>query len=137
MDESELKKPKKLEPEGQKSELKEPNYKAEKLSGSTPRLHLACRKGDADEVKTLLAEGHDVNEIDESVSGWPGYDQRTPLMTACFRGHDNCVDVLLSHGCNVDQKTERGGKTALMIALEMGHHRCAELIYDDPSPMLS
>jgi cytoskeletal protein RodZ len=72
----------------------------------------AVEEGDAARVKSLLAEGADVNAI--SSGG------KTALMRAAARGYTDIVKVLLDAGADVDAKKENGS-TALVLAVFFGH----------------
>ncbi|XP_037785057.1 BRCA1-associated RING domain protein 1-like [Penaeus monodon] len=61
--------------------------------GETP-LHVACIKGDAVKVQSLLSEGANPNTKDNA--GW------TPLHEACSHGFLAIAKVLLQHGAIVD-----------------------------------
>ncbi len=66
----------------------------------------AAASGDAEEVKTLLAEGADVDLIDDE-------SDATALMQAVANGNLEIVKILLNAGADVNLKT-RNGRTALM-----------------------
>ena len=54
-------------------------------------------------------------EIDrKNIGGW------TPLMYACYIGHDHIVNLLIDAGCNVNLKNQRG-QTPLMLAASCGN----------------
>ncbi|XP_042873092.1 BRCA1-associated RING domain protein 1-like [Penaeus japonicus] len=61
--------------------------------GETP-LHVACIKGDAVKVQSLLSEGANPNTKDNA--GW------TPLHEACSHGFLDIAKTLLQHGAIVD-----------------------------------
>ena len=50
----------------------------------------------------------------KNVGGW------TPLMYACYIGHDNIVNLLLDAGVNVNVKNHKG-QTPLMLASSCGN----------------
>ena len=72
----------------------------------------AVIKGEGDRVKTLIAEGVNVNEPDEL--GW------TPLQLAAAYGHVEIANTLLANGAGPNIKNS-GGRTALMYAAALGH----------------
>ena len=54
-------------------------------------------------------------EIDrKNIGGW------TPLMYACYIGHDHIASLLIDAGCNVNLKNQRG-QTPLMLAASCGN----------------
>ncbi len=72
--------------------------------GETP-LHLACKKGDVDRVRIILASGGDVNAKDHN--GW------TPLHEACAFGSLSCVQALLDHSSATVDVLAAGGDNGL------------------------
>ena len=58
-------------------------------------------------MKALLDKGADVNAKDDK--------ERTPLMSAAYRGYLEVVKLLLEKGADVKAK-DKGGLTALMFA---------------------
>ncbi|MCO5568201.1 hypothetical protein L7F22_021897 [Adiantum nelumboides] len=71
--------------------------------GWTPLL-VAARKGDLDEVRRLLDDGSDANEMSlgHKNSGV------TALHLAAAGGHIDVMDELLERGCNIDARTRLG-----------------------------
>ena len=76
----------------------------------------AAGGGDLAEVKRLLADGADVNAIDD---GW------TALMVAAGNGHSEVAKVLLNAGAN--PTVDNDGWTALMFAAQEGHAKVAKV----------
>jgi uncharacterized protein len=68
-------------------------------NGDRP-IHIACFRGNLEEVIALVEAGADVN-----AAGDLGY---TPLHEATSNGFLEIVKVLLSHGADVDAKNEFG-----------------------------
>ena len=68
-------------------------------------LMLAVRRGNADEVRALLAAGADPNI--------PEWHNNTPLMHACQLGYTDIVRMLLAAGADVNARDVKGW-TALM-----------------------
>ena len=75
--------------------------------GKDDALIEAARKGDTAKVKTLLAEGAEVNHQDQY-----GY---TALIWAANKGHAEVEKHLLAEGADVNLKN-KNGKTALSVA---------------------
>lgn len=69
------------------------------IKGRTP-LMLAAFAGNLGEVRTLLAQGVEVNARDK--------DGDTALMFAAFKGHAEIVSLLLSHGANIHARAKNG-----------------------------
>ncbi|KAL7751827.1 hypothetical protein RI367_002827 [Sorochytrium milnesiophthora] len=81
-------------------------------SGGRTPLHRFAKKGDADVVRKLIAEGAEVNVQDHA--GW------SPLHEACLNGHLQVAQMLLRHGANINiQAANR--ETPLHDAVENGH----------------
>jgi ankyrin repeat protein len=79
----------------------------------------AIKRGDADAVRDLFAQGADVDARDR-------YGQ-TGLMLAAHAGHHGVVEVLVSHGANLNV-TAKFGLSALMLAVVAGHAEIARLL---------
>jgi len=90
-------------------------------SGGKPaeKLIEASTSGVTEKVKSVLAEGADVNVRDQD--GW------TALMHASWHGHSEVVGLLLNKGADVNAKASNGG-TALMYASSNRHSKVAELL---------
>lgn len=73
-----------------------------------PDIYLAAKTGRLEKVRTLIAEGTDINASNSQ--------GRTALMSAVFYRNKSIVRELLSEGVDVDAK-DATGKTALMIAV--------------------
>jgi uncharacterized protein len=84
------------------------------------QLAMAVRHKDLPLVKTMLADGSDVNARDEGV-------EQTPLMRAALVGDPQIVKVLLEHGADVNAQDD-DGNTALMLAANSGASRIVELL---------
>ena len=86
-------------------------------------LHHACRIGSYESVKILLPVS-DPNLT--SLSGW------TPLMIAASKGFEGIVSFLAGYS-NLDLRSREDygtGLNAEEIAIEAGHRRCAEKIFE-------
>lgn len=71
--------------------------------GWTP-LHIAARRGDIEEVRRLLNDGGDVNEISSGHKD----SGATALHLAATGGHIEVMDELLERGGNIDARTRVG-----------------------------
>ncbi|XP_032833099.1 ankyrin repeat and SAM domain-containing protein 3 isoform X2 [Petromyzon marinus] len=91
--------------------------------GSEPRpldLHTAASIGQQDVVSAYIAsEAEDLNR--RNLGGW------TPLMYACYIGHDAVVALLLSAGALVNSANPLG-QTPLMLAASCGNESAARLL---------
>jgi TonB family protein len=95
------------------------------LTSATIPLTQAAAEGDATAVRTLLAEGQDVN-----VKTSRG---QTPLILAAFFGHAGVVRVLLEAGADVRVKDSLG-LTAMEWSTRRGFHEMTQLFQNTPSP---
>ena len=82
----------------------------------------AARNGDVEAVRSLLAEGADVNTT-------PG-DGMTALHWAAERSHVAVSDLLLSAGAAVEAKTRIGGYTPLHLASRSGNGPIVSALLD-------
>ncbi|XP_022771055.1 uncharacterized protein LOC111314196 [Durio zibethinus] len=82
-------------------------------------LSRAARIDNVNGIKSLLAEGANVNGKDQN--GW------TPLHRAAFKGGIESVKVLLNHGAQVNL-VDDNGYTPLHCAVEAGHVEVAMLL---------
>lgn len=76
------------------------------------RLVLAAERGDAAEVRRLIAAGADVN--------WQDEKHDSAYLVAGARGHTEVVRLTLAAGANL-KSTNRFGGTALIPACHYGH----------------
>jgi ankyrin repeat protein len=79
----------------------------------------AAAKGDIDTMKSLLAEGVDVNERNKK--------GKTALMLAAFNNRIEAVKFLLEKGADVNAKDE-DGHTTLFFAVKRGKTTIVELL---------
>src|SRR5258705_5985725 len=103
------------------------------LAGYAPpargdELHSAARKGDTAEVKKLLDEGADVNDLSAGLLA----PRMTPLMEAAMNGHADTLALLLDRGARLDMTAGRGSDdmTALMFAASRGHVEAVRLMIE-------
>ena len=82
----------------------------------------AARNGDVEAVRSLLAEGADVN----TAQG----DGMTGLHWAAEGGHAAVADLLLAAGAGVEARTRVGGYTPLHLASRSGHGSIANALLD-------
>jgi hypothetical protein len=76
------------------------------------QLVLAAERGDASEVRRLVAAGADVN--------WQDEKHDSAFLVAGARGHTEVVKMTLAAGANL-KSTNRYGGTALIPACHYGH----------------
>ncbi len=83
----------------------------------------AAKAGAASRVKELLAQ-------DASLISARDADGSTPLHCATWKGHLNVVELLLSHGANVNAKNnnDHWGTTPLHAAAHANQRAIAELL---------
>lgn len=82
-------------------------------------LFTAAAKGDIGELKSLLAEGININEKNEK--------GETALMLAAFNNRIKFAKLLLEKGADVNMKDE-DGHTALFFALKRGKFTMVKLL---------
>jgi len=95
------------------------------LTSATVPLTQAAAEGDATAVRTLLAEGQDINV--QTSRG------QTPLILAAFFGHPGVVRILLEAGANVLVKDSLG-LTAMEWSTRRGFPEVTQLIQNTPPP---
>ena len=71
-----------------------------------------AKAGDSAAIERLLAEGADVNAIDNKHGS-------TALMWAAHNGHSETVKILIRNGATIDQKRTKG-ETALWFSAQKG-----------------
>ena len=84
------------------------------------KFHIAGLTGDLSALKTLLSEAQlpiDCRDKENS----------TALLLACARGHQSCVEYLLSHGADPNARRLTGA-TPLYFATSSHHTRVVELL---------
>ena len=87
------------------------------------QLVLAAERGDAAEVRRLIAAGADVN--------WQDEKQDSAFLVAGARGHTEVVKLTLAAGANL-KSTNRYGGTALIPACHYGHVETVKFLLTTP-----
>ncbi|OMH84898.1 Ankyrin repeat protein nuc-2 [Zancudomyces culisetae] len=87
---------------------------AVELKSGLTALHTAAAQGCLEIMVWLIEQGADIDIKDKDM-GW------TALFYAAKNGYGDCVDLLLTHGANINQ-TDEQGKTAGFYAAYEGHH---------------
>ena len=87
-------------------------------------LKLACKKGNFAMVKALLQSCSKSEMNVPPNGGW------SPLMIASAAGRNDIVELLLSHGADIDAETG-DGKYALLLAIKKGHVSTVELLREN------
>jgi len=76
------------------------------------KLRENVNSGNVDQVRQILAEGVNVDCVDD--------DGMTPLQHAAYKGNLELCEMLLSHGSDVNYSAHENGYTALMFAALSG-----------------
>ena len=84
------------------------------LGTSANPLHAAARNGQADAVVKLLADGADVNALDEGAN--------TPLHEACVMGRTEMASLLVAANAAVNKANDYGA-TPLIVSSQSGQVR--------------
>jgi len=90
---------------------------------ATSDLEGAVRKGNLDEVKSILANK-------PKLVNARGRLRRTPLYWAALRGHKEIIEFLISKGADVNAK-DNYGYTPLHNAATLGHKEISEFLIDN------
>ncbi|XP_076459594.1 uncharacterized protein LOC143292853 [Babylonia areolata] len=77
------------------------------IAKKSPVLHVACRTGNLEVVKTLLEHGFPVNQVSDASE----YRGLTPIHVASSNGHAMIVEALIKHAARADEKTPYGDTT--------------------------
>ncbi|NLI79013.1 MAG: tetratricopeptide repeat protein [Candidatus Riflebacteria bacterium] len=86
----------------------------------SPALFQAIKEGKVEAVRALLGKGVKVETRNPA--------GMTPLMAACFFGHEEIARILLDARANADAMDSKGGLTALMLAAIKGHAAVVRLL---------
>ncbi len=105
----------------QKTEEKPAVPAREKVQEATQSLHKAAKDGDLERVKSLIAQGADVNAQDEK--GW------TPLHAAAGNGHEAVVEILIEQGADIKARNNKGS-TPLHAAAWPGHKAVVKVLLE-------
>ena len=85
------------------------------------------------ELGHYLPDGVDLNNSMFN-TGFEDFEDRTPLMVACFRCKEetaiDIIQILLNYGCDIFATSKRGGNTAIHYAATNGYHKTIEVIYN-------
>ena len=93
----------------------------EYLSGARwPLIHYAVIKGEYDIVDYLLVRGENI-ELKHPQDGI------TPLLAAARNNQEECCDVLINRGANIEAR-DRHERTPLILASIRGHERVCKLL---------
>jgi ankyrin repeat protein len=87
------------------------------------QLRNAVMYGNVELVKSLLAQGVDVNGRCGAAKGV----LNTYLHTACSRGHEAVVKILVEHGAKLETKNS-DGETPIFIAVKERFPNLVELL---------
>ena len=79
---------------------------------SVPEIYLAARNGNLNRVRSLIADGMDIN-----VTNFSG---RTALMSAVYFQNKSIVRELVGEGADLNVR-DAGGRTALMLAVSVNN----------------
>jgi len=90
--------------------------------GGATSLHIACREGNFEIVKTLIDNGANVNITDNE--GW------TPLMRASLSGNQEIVEILLKNGAKANLLNSLN-ESALIHATTSKCIKCIEQIIEN------
>lgn len=90
------------------------------MSSLNEQLKQACKTGNFSEMERLVAQGADVNNLDD------GY---TPMVWAAVDGKTESVRWLLDHGAEADLRSAKAW-TPLMSAVSGGHAAIVQLLLD-------
>ena len=82
-------------------------------------IHEAAKEGDLAKIKSLIAEGSDVNVGDEN--------GLTPLHFAAYGGYKDIAELLILKGANVNA-VDKTDTTPLHWADQAGHDEVVELL---------
>lgn len=96
------------------------NVNAKNQLGRTS-LMFSSKYGFYSITKILLEHGANTDDIPNDKEGW------TAMIAAAYEGHNDIVNLLLSHGADKNIQ-DKNGKTALMWAEERGNTRVTEIL---------
>lgn len=102
--------------------LSRSTYKVKRDSTGRSQLQRACKKGDLEEVRSLIQKGASANECD-----FGGF---TCLHEAALAGHTEIVKLLIASGADVNKQAFEAGdfETPLMDAAENKHVSTVETL---------
>ncbi|MBY0353459.1 ankyrin repeat domain-containing protein [Candidatus Babeliales bacterium] len=85
----------------------------------------AAEEGNVQELRSLIAQGFNINYVDRFGCG----SGRTALHAAAGNGHTACVQILTTHGANVNALCNNQ-ETPLTIAIHSGNMAAIKLLID-------
>ena len=89
-------------------------------------LHVACREGHVEVVKTIFEYGMErIAELVHAIDN----ELNTPLHLACESGEPEVVQMLLSHGADVGAK-RINDKSPMHLAAEGGYVEVANILFE-------
>ncbi|KAI5848411.1 ankyrin repeat-containing domain protein [Tricharina praecox] len=88
---------------------------------SRGRIHNAINGGNDYIVRTLLAMGSDIEEVDS--------EGRTPLALAIYEGHEHICELLAGAGADIE-KVDSEGRTPLALAAYDGNEAICRLLLE-------
>ena len=92
---------------------------------SLPPLHQAVIAGDLDQIKTLLKQGADINQLDKLMGN-------SPLHIAAQTDYPEIVQYLLDNGAFINLRTPRSGMTPLHVASWYSKADNIKVLMSDP-----
>jgi hypothetical protein len=97
---------------------------------SLPALHRACFEGNVMKVQSLIAAGHDVNEVASDRSWRSFHTRRTPLLSSVMGGHPDIMRILISQGADVNMAPDAYTALPLRLALSQRQWQCAIVLIE-------
>lgn len=89
-------------------------------------LFTACAIGDSDCVKNYLSQTNSQSDIVNTRNS----GEWTPLMYACYVGHEKILELLIHERADILAKEEKHGMTALALASSSGNTSVVERLIE-------